>query len=230
MPISVDEPTGEGPLRDFWGIGQHETETRKFDNRETLVVKFKFTDLEIIEQVDVFPFPVYEIRINYSNPQASRNKTTRWENFASSLRDLGLKGSTALDQIAGRRQHWKMVPGTVRTRNDETGEFEDLEALVWKVIEVEGIDAPTPLATATKTSSNGATAAQQRRHFLASLADGKSESEFNSAATADSNVRKWTSEMDEITERTLLGALTDEGLLTRDPEGVYHKTDLVVTQ
>lgn len=232
MNLNVDEPTGLGPLREFWGMALPVKEvTKTFDGRETIAAEFKFTDIEIIEQVDVYPFPTFEFSINFSNPQKTRSKNTRWEHMAQSVRNLGLKGRDAFEAIAEKRQHWKMIPALVRMRDEEDQQFKDMEDLVWVLLEVEGIEAPADLTAkpATGNKTNGAAATEQRRHTLARLADGKTEADFNTAATADANVRKWTAEMDEITERTMLTSLMNEELLTRDEAGVYHVTDAVAT-
>ena len=68
MPFSVDEPTGEGPLRRFKGkLDKWEETVVEYDRRRTSRAQFEFIDVEVLEAVDVYPLPVATIRINYSN-------------------------------------------------------------------------------------------------------------------------------------------------------------------
>lgn len=235
MNLNVDEPTGLGPLREFIGTGAPIKEvTRTYDGRDTVSGEFNFTDIEILEQVDVYPFPTFSFSINFSNPQKTRSKNTRWEHMAQSVRNLGLRGRDAFGQIADKRQHWKMVPALVRMRDEEDNQFKDMEDLVWTLLEVEGIETPEDLTQGISSNGNGASstkgaaAAESKRHTIARIADGKTQAEFGTAATADAQVRKWSAEMDEITEQTMLTSLVNEGLLTRDDDGVFHVTDAVV--
>lgn len=206
MPITT-ETSGLSPLRHFKGTCQSvEAETRQRDRGEYQVVVFKFVDLEVIKSVSPYPFPTAELQISHSD-----RSETRWAAMGDSiLRVLGPEEGQDAENLAGKKQEWKMVPSPIRRPEDPDnprGNWVTADTDCWQVISVEGAEE----AAADLTS-----------HLL-DLADGKTDVQFQEAALADPKVMADPDTIGAITERTLLPALIAAKQLSRDAEGILHK-------
>lgn len=221
--MSADRPTGgDTPLRHFKGV----LSELKLDQRQARdgnaysVALFNFTDLEVLESTEPFPFPIAQIGISYKPPTKSRGGT-KWEAFAASLRKL-MPANPDPEMLRGKVQEWKQVERPLRSAlTDEEGMpvmdgkqnqlWGEVPTLCWTVVSVEG------LGSAEEADDNFYS-------FLVDLADGKTEPKFYEACLTDSKVTARPNIVEAITSRKLLSTLTEMGLLTRDAEGILHKT------
>lgn len=229
---SVDEPTGgESPLIEFWGVLQSyqgQQLVSKSTNRPYQTVLFKFTDLEVIESTDPYPFPVAELRFFYNPPSQSYGNTA-WEALANSVRSrLGLVGSDAFDQLVGKRQHWRKELFPISTKvieRDEAGEevmvngvpkvaYVNVDTPSFRIVEVDGIQG--------QAGSAGGAGFDLVDHVL-SLADGKTELQFNAVVMDDQQVMRNPSLVAELTNGSFMATMTATGKLTKDAEGLLHK-------
>ena len=222
---SVERPSGgDTPLRRFIGVlKEFKLDPRVSnppENRSYQVGQFNFTDLEVLESVEIYPYPIAVLEIGYALPQTSRG-STKWEAFAGSLRKL-MPQNPDIDALVGKKQEWLMVEHQLRRAlNNDDGSpmvdgnnraiWGDTPVLCWTVNSVEGVGS----------------AAQKDEDFyenLVDMADNKTEPQFYEAAYLNEEVRARPNIVKAITERSLLSTLIEMKLLNRDAEGVLHKT------
>ena len=225
VEISIDKPTGaDTPLRHFKGtlapdMELSEERTTKDGSRKYVVLNFNFADLEVIESVEIYPFPIALITVGYAPPQSSRGGT-KFEALAGSLRKL-MPDQLDIDLLKGKRQEWKMEERSLRRGlTDEEGNplmdgnqkqlWGNVPTLCWTVVAVEGLGS-------VEEADNNFNA------FLVDLAEGKTEPQFYEAALTNSKVTARPNIVEAITGRKLLDTLKEMGLLTRDAEGILHK-------
>lgn len=197
---SIDRPSDNTiPLLEFSGVlKDYVAEDRKDDRsgRTWTTITFNFTDLEVIETTEPYPFPIAKIQI----PYGTRSKT-RWAVFAESAR--GILPQVDIDLLVGKRQKW--VWGSCELRQQVDGEWKNVEADSWQVVEVEGY------GNSGEDDSNLIDA-------LVELADGKTEAEFNSAVFSDEKLKKmggYSSAVDMIINRKFFDAMKEIGKLEK---------------
>lgn len=220
--MSVDRPTGgDTPLRHFKGTlaGLKLDQRQSNDGRSYAVALFDFTDLEVLESTEPFPFPIAQIGISYKPPAKSRGGT-KWEAFAGSLRKLMPKNPDP-EELKGKAQEWEQLERPLRSAlTDEEGMpvldgnnkqlWGEVPTLCWTVISVEGLGS-------TKEADEDFNA------YLVDLADGKTEPKFYEDALTDSKVTARPNIVEAITGRKLLDTLKEMKLIDRDAEGILHK-------
>ena len=226
---SMDRPTGgDTPLREFIGVlDSYKMEDRKGNDGSTYTtIDFNFKDLEVLEAVEPFPFPIAIIRIGYKPPKSSRGGT-KWDVLAGSLRKLS-PNNPDVDLLVGKRQQWKMIESPLRgIIKDEAGQevvdangkpvWGEVPTLCWAIVSVDGLGS-----VADKD--------EDFNQFLVDLADGKTEPEFYSAALTNSRVNERPNITQALVDRKLLTTLFEMGKLTRDADGILHKATEVVTE
>jgi hypothetical protein len=220
---SIDRPTGgESPLLRFKGILANYTPEERTSNQDQskyMIINFNFTDVEVLDSTEPYPFPIAIIKVGYKPPKDSRGGT-KWDAFASSLRKLSPENPD-LDVLVGNRQEWAVSPFKIRSPlTDEEGNpqldgngrpvWGDVDQPCWKVVSVDGLGS-----VEEKDADFNA--------FLVDLADGKTEPKFYEVALTDSKVTARPNIVEAITNRKLLDTLTEMNLLTRDAEGILHK-------
>jgi hypothetical protein len=207
-----------------------------FGGRQLVNVEFAFINLDVIESVEPYLFPIATITIRYSEPtdRGRPGQGSRWEVFSASMRQLMGAENADIDNIVGKEQEWAMLPGTLRLplqdddgnpvmMEDDEGEpvldnqtgkprqaWGDVEDACWKVVALEGVGSVEEVDTAFMA-------------HLIELADGKDERGFYEAAFADPQVTAKPDVVQSITDRKLLQPLLDANRLTRDAEGILHK-------
>jgi hypothetical protein len=166
---------------------------------------FEFTDLEVIESVTPYPFPIATVEIRLS----SRTETA-WDAFASSLkRAMGEAATTSM--LVGKMQEWAMLPSPLRRPRQKEEGAEQVwtteEEPAWQVVSVEG----------------AAQATEDIAARILDVADGKTEKALYEALLGDAKIRSNPSIVTQITDRKLVSGLVEKGALSRDTEGILHK-------
>ena len=230
VEISIAKPSGgDTPLRHFKGtlspdLQLDEERETKDGSRKYVVLNFNFSDLEVIDAVEIYPFPIALITVGYAPPSTSRGSTA-FEALAGSLRKL-MPDNLDINLLRGKRQEWKMVERSLRRGlTDEEGHpimdgnnkqvWGDVPVLCWTVVAVEGLGS-----VAEKDADFNI--------FLVKLADGKTEPKFYEEALTNADVNARPNIVQAIVDRKLLSTLTEMGLITRDAEGILHSTDPAV--
>ncbi len=209
MKPSVDRPSGESPLKSFRGVlqGYNMVEVTPEDGKGKpyATVTFDFVDVEVLEATEPYPFPTAKITIRYANPQVSRGGT-KWAAFSGTVRKLA---DGDLDNLVGKQQVWSQLPGTVRSRDEATGEWSNVQMDCWQVASVEG---------GSTMEDDGHSILE----YVATLLDGKTEAEFYQVFFTDQKVKSHPDVIEQATMRTLLPTMETLGLATRDTEGAWH--------
>lgn len=227
------------PLRRFRGkLDGYTSEENTYGDRKTLDINFNFTELEVLEADEPYPYPVTTIQIRYTTPNTQRSRRTqsgqgnRWEVFANSLRKVFPPGEADIDKLVGKVQEWAMLPSTIRsaiydedgnpvyeigqdgqTVTDQQGQprqkWGDVETDCWQVTEVAGIGSVKEMDASFD-------------QHLDSLADGKTEADFYEAALTDQQVMSRPAIVTAITDRKFVATMLESGRWVRDDEGVLH--------
>lgn len=199
------------PLRRFRSVlKDYNKVTTTYDGKERQSVIFDFIDVEPIESVVPYSFPIAQIRVGYSN-----RINTAWIVLSKSLFFLprDVNNGPDFDCMLGMRQEWFMGPAKLRLADDE-GNWAVRDGECWQVAWVEGFQ-----------EGNGTGPSLQ--DAIHDLANGKTSQEFLQAFYGNQDLRKLTGYLDAVnmaTEGTLLETYEKVGSLSRDEKGVWVKT------
>jgi hypothetical protein len=190
------------PLRRFKGnLAKLEPKEQQGDRGSYMQGQFSFTDVEVLEATEPYPFPTAEIRISYST-----NAGSRWGALAKSIKSvLGPEAVNAKD-LVGKHQEWAMLPYSMRVLNQETQQWEKGSVDCWQLVALDG-----------------AGPVENLNEYIAGVMDGKTESQLNQALMADAKIKARPDIITSLTERKLTDTLLMAGMVTRDAEGVFHQ-------
>lgn len=234
-----------GPLRRFIGtLDSYPSETQTWgegtpDERTSKRRSYNFKDIEVIEAVEPYPFPIYTIGLTESN-----RKKSRYGVFSDSLVEildsvltpsqldpnspefvqtkdrmdwpdcLGKRlGIVLADGQDGRPPMHNLFDG--RATDDKHPKGQDVPTAAWEVYMVEGVG--------TKGGSG-----KSPIDTTMELLDGKTLAEFNQLAYASDAVRGDVALLQAIgmpatAPNSFANKMVTEGKFTKDEAGVYHK-------
>lgn len=204
------------PLVKFSGVlDSYYDEEDNFSNTQ---VHLNFTDMEVEEAVEPYPFPIAELTVKYSN-----YKRSGWGIFAESLAKC-LGDDEDLPDLIGRKVTMAYTQGhdmgfkdknwqaEVDDDGNATNESERPNVVIaaWEVIAVDGVGAGT--------------AGVSPYDRLIELLDGKTRAEFNKAALSDPLIKAQGVAYikAQITSRVFVSDAIKDGLFTEDENGVFH--------
>jgi hypothetical protein len=202
---------GGTPLRHFKGrLNSFPKEAAK--NYAGTIVQLNFTDVDVIESLEPYPFPIATIGINLSN-----NKKSKWGIFSESLNKL-IPESEDIDQQVGKMFEMKMTPGhkVFQKPRDAAGttipggKSVEVETEAWEVIALEGA------VVAGKGTSAPAEIAK-------ALLDGKNQADFNRLAYGDAVIRTDPNLLRSLGDNSFVTAQVQMGAFVKDANGVFHK-------
>ena len=213
------------PLIRFKGVlKQYQGEVRHDDarNRDFQMVVFDFTDVEVLETSEPYPFLIAKIEISYSD-----RADTRWAAFTKSFRNVCATQGGSLDPLVGKKQEWHQGPCLLRQPVvDEEGnpveekgrpKWANQPSTAWQVVSVEGF---------ANAANNG-----KFNDALLDLINGKTEEEFTQALFNQSeqselksyDVDEFNKTVNKQIKRELLPMLEDAKLIKKNIEGVWSK-------
>ena len=209
------------PLIRFKGVlKQYQGEVRHDDtrNRDFHMVVFDFTDVEVLETSEPYPFPIAKIEISFSD-----RADTRWAAFTKSFRSTCGSQGGSLDPLVGKKQEWHQGPCLLRQPvMDEEGnpveekgrpKWANQPSTSWQVVSVEGF---------ANAANNG-----KFNDILLDLINGKTEEEFTQALFNQSELKAYGTEFTDTVnrqiKRELLPMLEVAGLIKKSTEGVWSK-------
>jgi hypothetical protein len=216
----MEPAVGSLPIQEVeWDLKAWTPITRVYDKetdreRSVTVVKFDFINLNVRRTSEPYTWPIASLAINYADPFTSRGED-RWSYLTDSVRKCAGR-AVDIDELVGRRMRWAQEPRKLRANVD--GSWVDAMQPCWVVLAIQGLTAPPP-------SSNGA--AFDLTDHAASLADGKTDTEFYVNAVQDSHVTGSQEVVKMITDRTYVDFLITMGKLVREPDGVLRKAEAV---
>ena len=202
------------PLRKFKGklIGSDESSNKIFPiQRETregqsgppgYVVVLNFEDLDVLESVTPWNYPVAQLTINYRLGRGGTAPSDRggWGILLKSADDVGFPD---LQDLVGKVVTMEAEPEHDYGTNRETGEA--ITAIVWRVVEVEGGGAEQM------------TKEDEHSHIL-KMIDGKDRAGFSEAMLQDEVGRRFSN---EVFDGTLIASLLASGEVEQEGE-VYR--------
>lgn len=186
-----------------------------------LEVLYNFSELEVIETTEPYPSPITQMNIMHSN----RVKSNMGVLGASidKIINAGLDENAAQDKVKnqdflkGKIQEWKMTPGHMMWDADRGAET---PRECWEVVMVEGVGGTSSSGTIAPTVEQGVTPLQQAINLL----DGKTLQQWNNIVFQDPLVKGDADLVNSIIQGSLITGLEAAGTLTKDDNGVYHKT------
>jgi len=195
-----------------------------------LEINYNFSELEVFESAEPYPFPITQISMMHSNRIKSNMGVlgASMDKIINAGLDDNAPQTQAKNQdfLIGKIQEWKMTPGHMMWDNDKQAET-PREA--WEVVYVEGVggtphsgvatstptETPSPTPTATPT---GVTPIQQALNLL----DGKTQQEWNNLVFQDPLVKGDTALTSSIISGTFIPPMEASGMVTKDDNGIYH--------
>jgi len=188
------------PLKEFKGrLDAFPTElVTKFEPARTYV-NLTFSELEVIETIEPYPFPIAQISM-----PLNKRRTSTWTVFSDSLAKL-LPENEDLANCLSRIFHMKLTAGHMMW----DGKKEEATAREsWEVIGLSGE------GTTVKVVDASAKALE--------LLDGKTEQEWNQLVFQEPAIKADSALMNDIIYRKFLAAQEAAGNATKDDNGVWH--------
>jgi len=192
-----------------------------------LEVNYNFSELEVFDSAEPYPFPIAQISMMHSN----RTKSNMGVLGASmdKLINAGVDSNATQAQVKnqdfliGKVQEWKVIPGHMMWDNDKQAET-PREA--WEVVYVEGVGgtphsgvaATVSASTSTVDTPTGVTPVQQALNLL----DGKTQQDWNTLVFQDVLVKGDQSLVAKIIGGAFIPELEAVGMVTKDDNGVFH--------
>jgi len=192
-----------------------------------LEVLYNFSEVEVKESTEPYPFPVAQINIMHS----TRDKSGMGVLGRSIDRiiNAGVDGNAPQDKVRnqdfliGKVQEWKVTPGHMMWNAQAAKET---ERECWEVVAVEGVGsapdagAPATGTPTTATPSVGATTSPSEQAM--NLLGGKTQQEWNNIVFQDPLVKTDIQLTQSIISGQFVGGLEASGLITKDDNGIYH--------
>lgn len=208
------------PLTKFYGVLEsHLPEDVLFGTRAVKMVNLNFVDVEVLESVEVYPFPIATIPIKLSNQVNSG-----WGIYSVSLGKCIPDDEDLKDQV-GKKIGMAYTPGHDYGFKDDSWvpmvddagnvlneeERPNVIRSAWEVFEVEG--------------SVAGAAAMSPEDKLKETLDGKNRADFNKAAMIDPLVKSQgqTFIKEHIISKAFVTKMIEGGEFTEDENGVFHK-------
>jgi len=234
-----------GPLRRFTGILASMPQEPQVwnegtaDERKSVQISLNFKDLEVIQSIEPYHFPIYTIKFTLSN-----RKKSKYGVFGLSLAEIldqqyteaqkdpespeFVKASDRMDlsDCIGKRLGMVMADGEDgrppkhnlfdgRARDEEHPNGQDVPTATWECYMVEGIGV---------AGGEGVSAMDKAMELL----DGKTIDEFRAAAMQNDLVKGdmallQSIGMPETADKSFGNTMVNSGAFTKDNEGRFHK-------
>ena len=204
----------QSPLIKFRGVlKEYKAEARKFGERDATIITFNFTDVEVLEAREPYPFPIATVTVGYSE-----RADTRWSALTKSFR--AVLPTPDIDLLVNKKQEWHFAGGNNTRRPVDETDSDGNTVQVWKSL-------PTNCWQLTWIEGAGsANGAGNLMDVIVDNADGKTNEAFFQWFYSDPTVRNLPGYQDAVTaaaNRTLLETLQAGGKLNRSAEGVWQK-------
>jgi len=186
------------PLRKFYGV--LESFPHEQSGYGKTRVNLNFTQVQVLESTEPYPFPIATVAINLSN-----RKNSSWGVFGESLIKCLPEGAD-IDFCIGKKMGLEMEVGH-KFGTDQDGN--EMLGNCWKVFEVAGVVAGAKQITA--------------KDKAVELLDGKTVQEHTTLALADPQIRSDTDLQKAIVSKDFYNSLQQAGMFSKDAQGIYHR-------
>lgn len=212
VPSLAEPKDSRSPLIRFRGVLK-EFKSEQSEAREgrapTMRVAFNFTDVEVLESHEPYPFPIATISLSYSE-----RADTVWDAWRKSV--VKLLPSRDINELVGKQQEWAFIPAQLR-RPDPNDESERPKWTVqtadaWQVVALEGVSAES--------------AGKNLNQTLIELADGKTSQEFYTELFTRADLKKlpgFEVAIEQASNRKLLENFEAGGLIKLGTDGKWVK-------
>tara|TARA_Y100000310_G_scaffold261199_1_gene270439 strand:- start:583 stop:1347 length:765 start_codon:yes stop_codon:yes gene_type:complete len=225
---------GQTPLRHFKGrcVDIEPTQQQRTydgETRNSLALKYKFTEVEVFASVTPYPFATGEFTLYNNNPQEAPSPSTPYGIWSGSIGSI-IGTDSKVPAIIGKVLEVKYTDGhSMFRRNAETGNFDEISGSAFEVLSIDGqVSMVGGAAGPAGSSSAAAPTGVSDEDIIAKLvelADGKNASDFVSAALVD-DVVKASAVFSSILQdqgAAQVAALVATNKINIDAEGVLHK-------
>lgn len=210
IPSLADPKDNRSPLVRFRGVlKEYKTEQNQAteNRRASTRIVFNFTDVEVIESTDPYPFPIATISLTYSE-----RADTIWDAWRKSV--VKLVPSRDINELVGKQQEWHFTTAKVRRQNTEKegSPWEVMDADAWQIVALEGVSAAGAGANLTQT--------------LIELAVGKTDEQFYQELFTRADLKKlpgFGDAIEQASNRTLLSNFETAKMLKKEVTGVWSK-------
>lgn len=193
----------KGVLKEYHGTNQVFGEGTA-DESTSRKVSFNFTDVEIIAASEPYILDVIDdLMITWNDGRPN----TPWGAFSESVIDI--IQNEDINELVGKRQHWKWDTAKLNMPDEITRKWEITERMAWQVKGVEGHET-------------GAEKEQDTTRII-NMAVGKTNDQFFKAFLDDAEFRKNQTLVQQATDRELLTSVPFSEFLTQDSDGVWQK-------
>jgi hypothetical protein len=234
-----------GPLRRFTGVLDSMPQEKQTYNegtpeaRDSVKVSLNFKDLEVVESIEPYNFPIYTVNLTLSNRKKSKYgvfgvslATILDQQYSDEQKDQSspeyVKPQDRMDlaDCVGKRLGLVMADGEDgrpvkhllfdgRAKDEANPRGQDMPTACWEVYMVEGIGS---------SGGEGVNATEKAIDLL----DGKTLSQFNQAALADDVIRADTELLQSIgmpvsAPNSFVNVLVTSKQIHKDKDGIYHK-------
>lgn len=221
------------PLRHFRGKLDSITgsmEQRGSMPQAKLELHYNFSELEVFESTEPYPFPITQISMMHNTKDKSNAGVlglSMGKIINAGVDENIPQGDPRVknqDFLIGKVQEWKVTTGHMMWDNDKQAET-PREA--WEVVSVEGVGgtphsgvatAPATEVPAAAPATSGVTPIRQALDLL----DGKSQQEWNSLVFQDPVVKGEGALVKSIIDGTFITNMEATGMVTKDDNGIYH--------
>ena len=194
-----------------------------------LEVSYNFSDVEVFESTEPYPFPVAQVSLMHSTRAKSSMGVlgASMDKLLNAGLDENLPQQQAKNQDAliGKIQEWKVTGGHLMPDRDNAGNWTEVPKEGWEVVYVEGVGGTPhsgiaqPTAPAKGEYAGPITPMQRAINLL----DGKTQQQWNNVVFQDSVIKGDTRLINNIINGQFLPPLEESGVVTRDADMVYHK-------
>lgn len=229
-----------GPLRRFTGIidsmpREPQTFGEGASARQSMRVTMNVKDLEVIEAIEPYHFPIFSFQVTESNRKKSRYGvlSESFNSVADSQYTEAQLDPTSPEFVKAKdRMDWKDVMGKTRVgfvlADGEDGRPEPPMLFDGRANE----DRPTPAWMVYSIEGVGIAGGQgvNPAELAEALLDGKNLTQFNKEAMANEVIRANTSLLQSIAlpptaPGNFANALVAAGKFTKDEQGIFHKVE-----
>lgn len=213
----LDKGFQRTPLREFKGVLEGITASLvdRFQPPRTEII-FNFTDMNVIETVEPYPFPIAQISIMQSNREQSF-----WGVFAESAGRLVPEGvimvAQLIDYLQGKVLHMKLTSGHMMWDRDKG---EETPRDCWELVGVEGVVAQPASGEPVAIKEVGVSPTDVALKLL----DGKNIQDWNQIVFQDPAVKSDGDLITSILNNTFIPSMKEKGIVSVDENGVHHVT------
>jgi len=198
------------PLRHFRGVfDEYKAELVTRFTPPRTYVNLMFSEVDVIESTEPYPFPIAQLSIPFSDREVST-----WGVLAKSAVKF-LEEKEDISNLEGKVLEMKFTGGHMMW-DGKQGKETPREC--WEVIGISGSGVATLAEGKQQVDTNAS------RNRAVELLDGKTEQEWNQAVFTDPITKADPALLTTIIDRSFIPTMVAAGKVSKDDKGIYHIT------